>query len=515
MSESLNQLFNWGQRQEEIEASSGETSRPLREYQQTAIDLVLDAIARGERRIVFQLPTGGGKTRIASELIKDARRQGLRVLVVAPRLSLINQTTESFEVDGIGDIGVIQGNHYRTNKFAAVQVASAQTLSRRPVPEGIGLVIVDECHIRDKALHKLMAAPEWASVPFVGTKGLGKHFTLLLKPTSIADLIGGGFLVPPKIFCPPGPDLSQVRVDRGDFVTSQLSHAVDTKELVGNIIGTWLAKGGNRPTLVYGVDCAHAQHLQERFLEAGVVAEYIDGDTPLFEREDVFKRLADGSTKIICNVAVADTGVDIPAVSCIVDARPTKSKMRLTQTIGRGLRPFKDKIDCIVLDHSGNIRRLGDPREIDYSSLDTGDEASAERREKDEAGTPEAIFCPECHAQLPCPKPRKCPECGEIFWAITSVVERDGELVEYGLETRGPATKISLAVKQNRYASFLWHCDDRGKKRGLAYYLFLEKFGEKPPFSWLQTVWPTYPSVEQRNYIRSRAIAFAKARARG
>jgi DNA repair protein RadD len=160
MSESLNLLFNWGQRQEEIEASSGETSRPLREYQQTAIDLVLDAIARGERRIVFQLPTGGGKTRIASELIKDARRQGLRVLVVAPRLSLINQTTESFEVDGIGDIGVIQGNHYRTNKFAAVQVASAQTLSRRPVPEGIGLVIVDECHIRDKALHKLMAAPE-------------------------------------------------------------------------------------------------------------------------------------------------------------------------------------------------------------------------------------------------------------------------------------------------------------------------------------------------------------------
>jgi DNA repair protein RadD len=519
MSDSLDQLFNWGERQEEIEASSGETSRPLREYQQTAIDLVLDAIGRGERRIVLQLPTGGGKTRIASELIKDARRQGLRVLVVAPRLSLINQTTESFEVDGIGDIGVIQGKHYRTNKFAAVQVASAQTLSRRPVPEGIGLVIVDECHIRDKALHRLMTAPEWASVPFVGlsatpwTKGLGKHFTLLLKPTSITDLIGGGFLVPPKIFCPPGPDLSQVRVDRGDFVTSQLSHAVDTKELVGNVIDTWLAKGGNRPTLVYRVDCAHAQHLQERFLEAGIVAEYIDGDSPLFEREEVFKRLADGSTKIICNVAVADTGVDIPAVSCIVDARPTKSKMRLTQTIGRGLRPFKDKVDCIVLDHSGNVRRLGDPREIDYSSLDTGDEASAEKRKKDEAGTPEAIFCPQCHAQLPCPKPRKCPDCGEIFWAITSVAERDGELVEYGSETIGPATKISLAVKQNWYASFLWMLAERGKNPKAAYHLFVAKFKEEPPYGW-RTMEHVPPSVEQRNFVRSRNIAYAKAMAR-
>jgi hypothetical protein len=85
------------------------------------------------------------------------------------------------------------------------------------------------------------------------------------------------------------------------------------------------------------------------------------------------------------------------------------------EDIDAGVGPFKDKIDCIVLDHSGNVRRLGDPREIDYSSLDTGDEASAEKREKDEAGTPEAIFCSQCHAQLPCPKPRKCPDCGEIF----------------------------------------------------------------------------------------------------
>jgi hypothetical protein len=118
--------------------------------------------ARGASYYSCQL--AAAKTRIASELIKDARRQGLRALVVAPLLSLINQTTKSFEVDGIGDIGVIQGKHYRTNKFAAVQVASAQTLSRRPVQEGIGLVIVDECHIRDKALHRLMMAPGWAVV---------------------------------------------------------------------------------------------------------------------------------------------------------------------------------------------------------------------------------------------------------------------------------------------------------------------------------------------------------------
>jgi len=513
-------LFEWGERQEEFENSiAAAPARELYPYQQKSLDLITEAYANGDRRIALQLPTGGGKTILASSLIRQFEYFGT-VYFIAPRKVLIKQTSDSFKVDGFGDVGIIQGST-RTNRLARVQVASAQTLCRRPVPENFGFAIVDECHIQCKWLYRLMALPEWQNILFIGlsatpwTKGLGKHFKTLLKPTSIRELIEheDKYLVPPKIFCPPGPDLRGVRVQAGDFVASQLSNVVNTKEIVGDVVKTWIEKGEDRPTLVYGVDCAHAQHLQERFIEAGIQSAYMDGETPDADRKDIFADLRSGDIKILCNVRTCDTGLDLPFVSCIVDARPTKSYMLEVQTIGRGLRRSPGKTDCIVLDHSGNVRRLGDPLDIDFSGLDDGDGASAAKKSHELLYSPDAIFCHACHAQLPIPKPRICPECEEVFWAVTQVREVEGELLEYGSESTGPAAKISIEVKQHWYGSFLWHCDERGKNRGLAYHLFVAKFKEKSPYSWLTTVQPVPPSVEQRNFIRARAIAYAKAMA--
>ena len=137
-------------------------------------------------------------------------------------------------------------------------------------------------------------------------------------------------------------------------------------------IETWLKRGEDRPTLVYGVNRAHAEHLQQRFLEAGVAAEYIDCYVERPDRERIFDRFRSGEVRIICNVATLGVGVDLPMCSCIIDARPTKSEMRFVQTIGRGLRtaPGKDKL--IVLDHSGNHLRLGLVTDITYAHLDDG-----------------------------------------------------------------------------------------------------------------------------------------------
>jgi hypothetical protein len=92
---------------------------------------------------------------------------------------------------------------------------------------------------------------------------------------------------------------------------------------------------------------------RRRFIEAGVCVEYIDCDTALFEREEIFDRFRSGETKLICNVAVLDTGLDLD-VRCIIDARPTRSRIRFVQTIGRGLRPGEGKDHLIILDHAGN-----------------------------------------------------------------------------------------------------------------------------------------------------------------
>ncbi|MGO9672716.1 MAG: DEAD/DEAH box helicase [Methylocella sp.] len=511
-------LIAWAERIEVGEnAAERGTARPLRDYQARAFDMALAAIDAGERRVLLQLPTGAGKTRIAAELIMGEIDGGGRILFAVPRLSLIEQTTRAFEAEGVANIGVIQGRHHRTNASARVQIATVQTLRRRSAPQGITLVIIDECHLRDKALDKVLASPAWGAVPVVGlsatpwSRGLGKAYTKLLRPISTTALIDQGYLVPLKIFCPPGPDLSGVKTRAGDYNDADLARAVDRTELVGDIIKTWLAKGDGRPTLVYGVDRAHARHLQERFIEAGIVADYIDGKIEQFDREDIFTRFRNGVSTVICSVACLDTGIDLPTASCLIDARPTKSEMKFVQTVGRGLRTAPGKDDCVLLDHSGNTRRLGLPLEIDFDRLDdgAGDGAAKAKRK---AGSGDAIFCSECHAQQTPPKPRVCPQCGHVNLAVTLVREREGDLVEYGCNRPGKPAEASPETKATWHGALLRIARERGYKSGWVANQYREKFGHWPPRFPAPECAPT---VEIRNWIRSRVIAYAKARARG
>jgi DNA repair protein RadD len=183
-------------------------------------------------------------------------------------------------------------------------------------------------------------------------------------------------------------------------------------------VTTWQARGERRPTILFAIDRKHAKHLEERFTEAGIACEYVDGNTPMFDRVDMFERFRAGETKIISSVGTMDTGVDLPICSCIIDARPTKSVIRDVQGKGRGLRTAPGKENLIILDHAGNTRHLGLINSIDTDILDDGEAAvSAEQKKKDRAA-PAIVLCPECHVVLPKPKPAKCPQCGHVFFAV-------------------------------------------------------------------------------------------------
>jgi DNA repair protein RadD len=146
----------------------------------------------------------------------------------------------------------------------------------------------------------------------------------------------------------------------------------------------------------------------------------------MFDREDIFDRFRAGETKLICNVATLDTGIDLD-VRCIIDARPTKSRIRFVQTIGRGLRPAEGKDHLIVLDHAGNHQRLGLVTDIHFDKLDSGEgRGSPDKNKADHE--PTIKLCPECRCVLP-PRARECPACGAAIYAATEVVETDGELV--------------------------------------------------------------------------------------
>jgi DNA repair protein RadD len=419
----LDAAFTWGERYLERSKKAIGADRllpSLWDHQTAAIAQIDDALAAGITRIIVKIPTGGGKTRLASVfiLMKEYIERGKRLGFLMPRLDLVEQTIRAFHEAGIAHIGVIQGKHHLTDAAAPVQICSEQTLARRDIPS-FDLIFIDECHLQFRKILAWIDDPKLLSIPVIGlsatpwSKGLGKHYKHLINPTSIKELIAKQILCPFTVFAPPGPDLSQVRTLAGDYHEGDLSTVCDTKVLVANIVETWKVRGEERPTILFAIDRKHAKHLEERFTEAGIACEYVDGEVPMFDRQDMFERFRSGETKIISSVGTMDTGVDLPLCSCIVDARPTKSVIRDVQGKGRGLRTAPGKHNLIILDHAGNTRRLGLVTDIDSDVLDDGEAAvSAERAPKGPVDN--IVLCPECHAVLPKPKPSKCPQCQHV-----------------------------------------------------------------------------------------------------
>lgn len=473
--------------------------KTLRPHQVEAIAQIRQSLAKGNRRVVCQMPTGSGKTLTAAKIIEGALAKGKRVIFTAPAVSLIDQTVDAFEAEGIRDIGVMQANHPRTDRLAQVQIASVQTLARREIPDA-AMVIVDEAHIRAAVIDALLT--ERSDLFAIGLSatpwraGMGRIWQDLIAPVTIADLIRDGYLSEFRAFAPSIPDLTGVKVARGDYVEAQLAEVMGEAKLMGSVVEEWLTRGDNRPTLAFGVNRAHAAAMTAAFVRAGIAAEYVDGESDSVERGGVNRRFRAGETRVICSVRTMTTGVDLP-VSCIIDAAPTKSEMLHIQKLGRGLRVNPGTEDLLILDHAGNCLRLGLPTDIHHERLDTSaPKEGREQKAKAEKLPQPCTKCGTLHTGM------DCPSCGHQ--RIPSGPEvAAGDLAEVS----GKPRKATNEEKQAFYSMALALADMRGKERKFASGLFKGRF----------TVWPRgltekrlAPDGAFLNYERSRRIAYAK-----
>ena len=485
----------------------------LRDYQHDLVAGVRRSLATGHRRPLAQLPTGGGKTRIAASMISGALRKGRRATFVVPALSLVDQTVEAFREVGLNDIGVIQADHALTDPDCAVQVASVQTLARRRKP-ATGLVIVDEAHKVFEVIPRWMAdAPE---LPFIGlsatpwTRGLGKVYDDLIAPLRTGDLIGQGYLSPFRVFAPSHPDLTNVRKVAGDYREDDLAKAMNP--LVADVVSTWLERGEGRPTLCFAVDRAHAKHLQQQFQAAGVSTGYVDAYTDLDEREAVRRAFHDGELKVVCNVGVLTTGVDWD-VRCIILARPTQSEMLYVQIIGRGLRTAEGKADCLILDHSDTTVRLGFVTDIHHDELDGGKLKGPAAKQERKPVLPKE--CPQCSYLRPTKQPI-CPACGhKVEFKGAPVDTGDGELIELdGRRLAKLNREAGWPEKTAFMAQLERHAEATNKSPGWVGHAYKEKLGVWPNDSRVRSVAPaTFVDPAAAAWIRAKAIRYAKRRA--
>ncbi|NMG55305.1 DEAD/DEAH box helicase [Aromatoleum aromaticum] len=493
----------------------------LRPYQERALHETRSALARGVRRVLAYMPTGGGKTVSAEAMIRGAVAKGKRVLLTANRKQLVAQASAHLTRAGIAH-GILQGENTR-HLHAPVLVCSIDTIAVRGIPDDVGLLIIDEAHAvaGSKKFRDLLF--RYNRVPVIGlsatpfSPGMGKHydelrgalFEELVIGATIRELVELGNLVDVECYAPADPDLSGVRTQRGiggelDYSETQLAEAVDKPQLIGDIVQHWFKLARGKQTVVFATSIAHSQHIVTEFVRAGIAAAHIDYHFDDDERAAVLDRFARGETMILANVGLLAEGWDCPATECMILARPTKSLIRYIQMVGRVLRPHPGKERAVLLDHSGTVLRLGFATDELPLELDDG-KANASTRKKEERKPSEPKACPSCKFVRPAGV-HACPSCGFAPQRLNDVEIADGELVKIDRKVKKPATPDR---KQHVYSQLLHICRKKGHKPGWTANQYKKMFGVWP--RGLRDVTAT-PTPEIEGWLKSQRIAYLKSR---
>ena len=374
----------------------------LRRHQREAIEQIRASVRGGMRKVVLAAPCSFGKTRVAMEILKATAQNGKTGRFICDRIKLIDQALAEFDAAGI-PVGVMQGDHWRANFRAPIQIASIQTLSRRMYQPPFDVAIVDECHTHYQHLTKLMARNAifigLSATPF--TKGLGNHYDDVVVPITPRELLAKKFLTPVKYYGGVHADLTGVKSRRlstggKEFDPKSLGAATEDAKLVGDVVRNFQRLGRGQ-TIAFSPTIKTSRALVQMFNAAGISAEHIDGYMEAEEREIIYESHDAGDFQVLSCSQLLNTGYDAPKVQTLIDLKPTQSLIAFVQRAGRIMRTHPNKDYSVYLDHAGNIERHGFPEDIVPNTLDLGEKEFRERDLLKEKKEPELSVCPECY----------------------------------------------------------------------------------------------------------------------
>lgn len=483
----------------------------LRKYQVDSVEGLRALIRQGVRNMILSVPTGGGKTVIASYLTAECYgKPGKRAVFVADRIALIDQTSETFDRYGIPH-GIIQGNNPRCKPWERIQVASVQTIAKRGWPDA-DLIIVDECHAVQAAVSARLAGRDTIVIGLTATpmtRGLGALYDGIVTVITTNQLIAAGFLVPFRVYAASEPDMSGAKTVAGEWTDAAAEERA--MPIVGDCVEEYLRHAAGKKFIAFGCSVEHCEEIQRQFAAAGVVSElytYRTEDTARAALVEEFRK-PDSSVRGLISVSALSKGFDVSDVECIIMARPLKSSLaEHIQILGRGLRIHPGKTECIVLDHSGNCLRFwGEMHtflEEGVSALDDGKKKPKPKvLDKPEK---KPVKCPTCF-QLHNPMPT-CPACGHVYKKSRVVEQVAGTLAEM---KGGKAAKAPLTPEAKRefYAQLRQVAADTGKGESWVLANYKEKFKEWPAPGTKGTP-PSTPSEELLGWLHHKRIAFAR-----
>jgi len=357
----------------------------LRDYQQEAKEKIFSQWDVVDS-VMYQMPTGTGKTRLFTSIIRDISVWGLRnnnrprILIIAHRTELIIQIHRSLNKYHISH-GVIAGClKEERNLSEPVQIASIQTITsiaNRSIANSlsVGFLIIDEAHHAIANSYKKL----WDFYP--GAKKLGVTatpwrmngcgfsdlFDVLVPSMPIADFMKLGWLSPYQYYSIPATSNIEISIDSikdfdrsGDYKVNAMEKALDNDHIRAQLLQSYKSLAYKKKGIIYSISRSHSEHICEQYKNIGARIVNIDSETPEKIREKYVNDFKAGMIDIIVNVDIFSEGFDCPDIEFIQLARPTKSLVKYIQQVGRGLRK-NGKKHCIILDNVGMYNHFGLP----------------------------------------------------------------------------------------------------------------------------------------------------------
>ncbi len=357
-----------------LEIQNNTSEKTLYDYQLEDLNKIFNYLEKSPDNVnlLYQLPTGGGKTVVFSEIAKRYISQSnKKVVVLTHRIELSQQTSKM--LDGFGVKNKIINSEVKELKdqdeFMCF-VAMVETLNNRLQEEkieinNIGLVIIDEAHYN--SFRKLFKYFENAVILGVTATPLSSNIKLPMKDNyqklivgeSIASLIDKKFLSKANMF---NYDVSLQSLKlgiSGDYTVKSSDELYGNQSMLGKLVNAYNEISKGKKTLIFNNGINTSIYVYETFKKAGYNIRHLDNKNSASERRDILKWFSETPDAILTSVSILTTGFDEPTVETIMLNRATRSLTLYFQMIGRGSRVLPNKEEFTVVDLGNNVARFG------------------------------------------------------------------------------------------------------------------------------------------------------------
>ena len=357
----------------------------LRDYQQEAVDAAWQWMTKCYDPCCMELATAAGKSYILASLAHRLNQHsGKKVLILGPNKEICEQNHEKYLLTG-EPASIFSASLNRKETRHPVVFGSPLTVIKSIEKfKNYAAVFIDECHMLTTSIKEIIERMRESNprlrvvgvsaTPFRMNTGyifrehyikgimtdeecIDPYFAKLVYSIEPRFLIAKGFLTEPVVgYVDDKYDTSGLVMDnKGQWTKDSIDKAfIGQGRKTARIIADVVEKSQHRNCVM--IFCSTIQHAEEAMESLPPEISYIvTGKTSKKERENIIASAKNGKIKYLVSVGALTTGVDIPRVDVVAMLRKTESASLFQQCVGRGMRLFDGKQNCMLLDYAENI----------------------------------------------------------------------------------------------------------------------------------------------------------------